>query len=60
MRCRPAGRQLLHERCNAVVCGFSLGGLLGLHLAAREPMDGRMALAQRFDCVAAAGCISPD
>ena len=41
-----AGMRLLRERCHTVfVCGFSLGGLLGIHMAAREPIAGLIALA---------------
>ncbi|MEP7188353.1 MAG: alpha/beta fold hydrolase [Roseiflexaceae bacterium] len=41
-----AGLRLLRERCHAIfICGFSLGGLLGLHMAAREPVAGLIALA---------------
>src|SRR5215217_7889060 len=36
-----AGLRLLRERCRTVfICGFSIGGLLALHLAARKPIDG--------------------
>jgi carboxylesterase len=41
-----AGLRLLREHCHKVfICGFSLGGLLGLHMAAREPLAGLIALA---------------
>ncbi len=41
-----AGYHELRARCErVVVIGFSLGGLLALHLAAKEPVDGVVALA---------------
>ncbi|MEO7911750.1 MAG: alpha/beta fold hydrolase [Roseiflexaceae bacterium] len=40
------GLRLLREHCRTVfVCGFSLGGLLALHLAAHEPIGGLILLA---------------
>jgi carboxylesterase len=41
-----SGLRLLRECCRTVfICGFSLGGLLALHLAAREPLAGLIVLA---------------
>lgn len=41
-----AGLRLLREHCHEVfICGFSVGGLLALHLAAREPIAGLIGLA---------------
>jgi len=41
-----AGLRLLHDHCRTVfVCGFSLGGLLALHMAARAPVAGLILLA---------------